>query len=314
MKSYDAFMKPAKYLIGLLVTHPNKPEWGPGKVLAMSGSLVTVYFRDAPEVKAGDAIKRIDTQHMPLQAASLQSDPWLDAIPPLIDGRRDTTEPRLSPDAAVARFLNRFPGGFADLEYLHKERNYKRAAHEEYVKRLGDGRGAALLAAGSIDEVRSHLLHVEGRVNLLSHFEKFAFAHAIKDPAAVVSYSSALFRVLAAPDRDEAAFGELIRAVTDLPAEEGRAGVAKWPVLTLFPFLAQPSRFMFLKPEVTQTASDRLRFNLNYSAKINLLTYSRLLALADVLMDMLRPHGARDYIDVQSFIWVTGDKYESVTG
>jgi hypothetical protein len=64
---------------------------------------------------------------------------------------------------------------------------------------------------------------------------------------------------------------------------------------------------MFLKPGVTQEAEARLGFYLSYKAHPNWLTYKKLLDLADLLLRDLRPLGARDYIDVQSFIFVASE-------
>lgn len=299
-------MPPPRYTIGLLGTHPNKPDWGPGKVLDVSGGIVVVYFRDLPEAKAGDAVKRIDVKTMPLLVASVQSDPWLDALPPLKGGKLSHVEPRVTPAQSIDRFLQHFPKGFADPKYLSNERGYKWNAHQKFVDALGDGKGAALLANGRLKEAVTQILSAERAVNLLSLYEKSAFADGLKNDAAASDYADALFRLIAAPNRDQAAFERLIAAVANLPAEEGRARVATWPVLTMLPFLAQPQRFMFLKPEVTQKAAERLLWNLNYTSKLNWLTYSRLLDMSDELLTLLQPLGARDLIDVQSFIWVTG--------
>lgn len=35
--------------------------------------------------------------------------------------------------------------------------------------------------------------------------------------------------------------------------------------------------------------------------------YERVLAMTETLLDRLEPLGAKDYIDVQSFMWVTQD-------
>ena len=66
---------------------------------------------------------------------------------------------------------------------------------------------------------------------------------------------------------------------------------------------------MFLKPQPTKDCADRLRFDLQYSADLRWITYNQLLLLSDTLLSLLRPYGARDYIDVQSFMWVVA-KYQ----
>ncbi len=94
--------------------------------------------------------------------------------------------------------------------------------------------------------------------------------------------------------------------MTNLPSQEGDTSPAKWTVATLPPFLAKLSEFMFLKPEVTQDCAARLMFDLQDSTQLNWTTYAKLLEMSDHLLDVLRQYGARDDIDVQSFIWLIG--------
>ena len=61
---------------------------------------------------------------------------------------------------------------------------------------------------------------------------------------------------------------------------------------------------MFLKPRQTQRIAEAFSFELLYSTPPKWGTYDRLLTLSNRLLDRLRPLGARDLIDVQSFIWV----------
>ena len=77
-----------------------------------------------------------------------------------------------------------------------------------------------------------------------------------------------------------------------------------WPVVTILPFLAKPEAHMFLKPVQTQRIAEAFTFDLSYSPHPKWATYDRLLTLSNRLLDRLRPLGARDLIDVQSFMWV----------
>ena len=45
MDDLNAFLEP-----GMLVTHPDCPEWGPGQVQSRIGGKVTVNFREAGKV------------------------------------------------------------------------------------------------------------------------------------------------------------------------------------------------------------------------------------------------------------------------
>ena len=55
-----------------------------------------------------------------------------------------------------------------------------------------------------------------------------------------------------------------------------------------------------------------MAFDLLYETKPNWVTYSNLLAMSNLLMNNLKEFGVRDYMDVQSFIWVVGDKKYSL--
>jgi len=70
---------------------------------------------------------------------------------------------------------------------------------------------------------------------------------------------------------------------------------------------------LFLKPGVTQKAVKRLAFDLHYSAKPNWTTCDALLRMGKIYLELLRPHGAKDLIDVQSFVWQT-DTSRSLEG
>jgi hypothetical protein len=67
---------------------------------------------------------------------------------------------------------------------------------------------------------------------------------------------------------------------------------------------------MFLKPEVTKVAADSLGFNLKYNPTLNWATYEALQRMGAIYLDLLKPLGARDFVDVQSFIWVTCGGYD----
>jgi hypothetical protein len=61
---------------------------------------------------------------------------------------------------------------------------------------------------------------------------------------------------------------------------------------------------MFLKPVQTRKLAEAFSFDLLYDAHPRWTTHNRLVALSRHLLDVLRPLGAKDLIDVQSFMWV----------
>ena len=95
----------------------------------------------------------------------------------------------------------------------------------------------------------------------------------------------------------------------ELPRRQTR--VLTWPVLTVFPFIAQPSLHMYLKPIVTRVAADAYDFPFEYAPRPTWHTYARLLEFAARVRRDVRDLRPRDLIDIQSFIWVLGsDEYD----
>ncbi len=299
------------YEKGLLVRHPGKVEWGLGKILEVRGKVVTVHFKDDNEKD----FREIATDRVSLDITGEQSDPSLDNLPPFLGDRFDVKAKRVTFEDGRRRFLTIFPRGFHDPDYRGSkqpgkedlgERNYKWEAHERYVEALGGGEAERLLAAGAVEELIERACRVTTQqMNLLSKFEAMAFRDGLTgSQTAAKGFFEGLLPFIAADAPRDDLFEPLAAALRALPVKEGRARVATWPVLTILPFLAKPDRFMFLKPGPTQECAARMRFDLQYSADLRWLTYRKLMQMGGQLLEGLRPWGARDYIDVQSFIWV----------
>ena len=293
------------YKVGMIVTHPNKPDWGPGKIQAVEGKTLIIYFRDICEEKPGDAQKTISTDYIKFNIAPVQNDPWLDNLPPYKKNQPLPKKIRLTMKQGIDTFFAKFPAGFNDKGYFAEERQYKLDAHLHYVELLGNGQYESLLSSGRLDELVKRVLAIESKVNILNRFEKIAFRDALKDKDAARAYLSTLFDLLAESPQEKTCT-QFFESVNNLPADVGKSRVATWPVATVLPYLARPDFFMFLKPDVTKDCAERLKFNLCYDSKPNWLTYKKLLMMCDLLRHNLEPYGARDMIDLQSFIWVVG--------
>ena len=216
----------------------------------------------------------------------------------------------LTPAAARCRrkFLRFFPGGYRDETYVDWERGYKWTAHERWQAELGPARLDELLAAERYDEVAKRAVSIESRTNLLFSFEKMALRDAVRSSAGAERFATGLRDFLHGRGSDEARFERWIETIAALPRRQTR--VLTWPLVTVFGFIAQPERQIFLKPNVTREAARKYEFEFEYQSRPQWTTYASLLAFAErVRRDTLdlRP---RDMIDLQSFIWVQGsDEY-----
>jgi len=308
---------PLRHELGSFVTHPSRPEWGPGRVLNVRGSKITVYFRDVPGDDPRDAVKTILMDRVELDISDLQSDTILDNLPPYRDGQfARLPRKRVTLSEGIDKFRSIFPLYFEDPRYIGDlkdgERAYKWAAHRLFADTLGGGRLRQLLDDGEIDEARRRALAVESRVNILAVFEKVALRDGLRDDRAAQAFLTALSGLIDAEAPAREPFERYAAALGALSSEEGKTDPAKWTVATVLPYLAAPERFMFLKPRVTQDCAARLTFDLKYSAQLKWVTYRKLLEMSHYLLRELRPYGARDFIDVQSFVWVIGGGWDDV--
>jgi hypothetical protein len=219
---------------------------------------------------------------------------------------------RVSPGALRCRrkFLRFFAGGFHDPAYIEWERGYKQLAHEQFLDQLGPSEFRSLMRARDFGEVALRAVRIEARTNLLFSFEKMALRDAVRSPAGAKMFAEGLNQYLYGPRVPlQRQFERWCAVVGSLPRRQTR--VLTWPVLTVFGFIAQPDRHMFLKPNVTRAAAQEYGFEFRYRSRPSWDTYASLLEFAATVRRDVRDLRPRDMIDLQSFIWVQGsDEYE----
>ena len=277
---------------GNLIEHT---KFGLGKVLDVKLQHVLVHFKDD-----NMDVRKLAIDKSPLRVPEVQTDVRLDSLPAFSDGKFEGKSKRIGLDDAIAEFTRQFPKGFEDPAYA-EQRTLKATAHEAWEAALGGGLGEELLEADEVAEITQQVVALLGPTKLLSKFELIALRDGLAESSHAKQFFGALFEFLkAAPD--EAGFEKLVAAIGQIPATTPKARVASWPVLTVLPFLARPDLFMYLKPEPTVGCAMRLRFDLHYDPALQWVTYNQLMTLSNLLLEKLRPLGARDFIDVQSFL------------
>jgi len=206
------------------------------------------------------------------------------------------------------KFLRFFPNGFRDETYIAWERDYKWQAHQQWVRLLDQVTHKSLLNAGEFHEIAARAVKIESRTNLLFSFEKMALRDALKPIQGARLFATELYAFLHGAGTDEQKFERWCKAVSVLPRKQTR--VLTWPIVTVFGFIAQPSKHIFLKPNVTREAARQYGFNFEYKSRPSWETYESLLQFANCCRRDLRDLKPKDMIDLQSFIWVQGsDEY-----
>ncbi len=291
--------------IGALVEHT---VWQRGKVLDVTPPYAIVHFTSLADSAQGPERKlREDTAQ--ISRSKVQSDPDFDAI------GTGASKPRKAKakakakalvhhlDEAIAWFEKTYPGKFEDEKFVDADLRNKRAAHDVFVANFGGNKGQALIDAGKHAEIADVIDSIFRATNIPSTFEVKAVHKGLKsgDPAVHL-----LQAVLAFVARAEStSFAALFEAVAQLPADGGK--VLTWPNVTLLPFLANPKKFMALKPTSTELMAARMNFDLRYNTTPNWPTYEATLRMSTFLMERLALLGAKDMVDVQTFMWVTKD-------
>ena len=218
---------------------------------------------------------------------------------------------RRSPAAVRCRrkFLEFYPGGFHDADYIALERDYKWQAHERWKASLSRDRFRTLLHNHRYAEIAKTAVGIESRTNLLFSFEKMALRDAVKTTAGARKFATGLYDFLFGAGADKARFERRRTAMGELPRRQTR--VVTWPAITVFPFLARPDRYLFMKPRVTQKAAAAYGYGFEYHSRPEWPTYASYRAFAEQVRRDNRDLRPRDMIDLQSFIWVCGsDEYE----
>lgn len=198
-------------------------------------------------------------------------------------------------DGARARFLELFPGGFSDPDYLGRngrgERDYKMKRVQEVAETLPLDRVTRDPAAPAV------ALRIFRGINLADPFTKTRLGEVLTGPRA------ARFLAIAA----DFAAGEIGPACRRLEAEFAAEGVNNWVCLTFFPFFWRPEAHMFLKPAFTCDFAGRIGHPLavTYEARPNPETYAALLDMAGEVARSVADLGPRDMIDIHSFMWAT---------
>ncbi|HEX8566234.1 MAG TPA: hypothetical protein VF648_11240 [Pyrinomonadaceae bacterium] len=217
---------------------------------------------------------------------------------------------RISENAVRCRekFLRFFPNGFEDEKYVAWERGYKWQAHEKWNAQLNRAEFQSLLEKREFSEIASRAVKIESPTNLIFSFEKLALRDGVRSAEGARIFAESLYDFLHGAGKPKQKFERWLEAVGRLPKKQSR--VLTHPIVTVFGFIAQPKKHIFLKPKVTQAAARAYGFDFQYRSKLSWETYASLLEFAETIKRDSADLKPRDMIDVQSFIWVLGsDEY-----
>jgi 5-methylcytosine-specific restriction enzyme B len=208
---------------------------------------------------------------------------------------------RTALDRLIAIFKQRF-SSFTSQEYLDSERIYKLMAAERMHELIGPEVLHGYIDQGNFEEARSAIAKscqgsfkisatIRQSNNLLNQWDMHMVLDAPAEPLARRLYDMLY---------GDGPFAERFEALADVLSQKKR-GV--WQPATYFLMLHDPAKYIFIKPAQFQFFLKSVGIDEQWPTKPNAAAYARYLDVAQQLLSDLAPLGARDLIDVQSFLW-----------
>jgi hypothetical protein len=144
---------------------------------------------------------------------------------------------------------------------------------------------------------------------MLSLYEWMAMREALDDARGDRVFAHGLFELIHGRGDFARRLDDVTAVLDGVPQRPTR--LAKWPVVTLLPFVPQPRRHLTLKPNLMKRTSAHLGFPLEYRSRPNATTYAALMSGVAWLWRQLEAWRPRDLLDIQGFLWLTSrEEYE----
>jgi hypothetical protein len=281
------------------VRHSAKREWGLGVVAGEDAKNLDILFDEGGYhrvAKSFSGLQEIADADVPPEHRLRRREDW-----PEIDrdGKRAEAKRNLPKhfDKFIREFAAHFPGGLQSPECDGEERHYKLKAGQEARQELDSGVLDALLSGGKYTEIVQRARRSMARVNLAFPNELMKFGDIPE--SAHQELAERLVQLVKAGRETPAA---LERLATTLAPH----GAAKWTIVSLLPFLLDPEHWPFVKPTFIERAVSATGIDVEYQPQPNARTYELIRQLYEVVAITLGDRGfaPRDFIDVQTFLWV----------
>jgi 5-methylcytosine-specific restriction enzyme B len=203
----------------------------------------------------------------------------------------------------IARFQQQYPN-FTSQAYVDEERAYKLLAAERMRGLIGEERLRDMIERSDFEGAKRAILQAcqglftlptgeKQRNNLLNQWDLRPISEAPAEPLARRLYALLY-------DEDSATFATRFNALVDLLSAT-KPGV--WQPVTYFLMLHDPSRHILVKPTQFEPVLTALLSKQEWQTKPDAAHYAWLQRFSAQLLADLQPLGARDMIDVQSFLW-----------
>jgi hypothetical protein len=206
------------------VRYEKATAWGLGEIIELTGGpYCKIFFVNHGETTIGKDSMQFLTKTEGKEAIH----PLLDNL--CLPGQNKEVKFRTIGNL-VSSFLNFFPKGFYDDEYLKHERTYKVEAHDLLAASLNKTVLTGLIEGRKFEDICMHALKVVNKTNLIFKNEKMALKDGLKSSESQELFATALFNLLYGSDELAGRFKGFATALDKINA-------AKWTTQTYFLFL-----------------------------------------------------------------------------
>lgn len=198
-----------------------------------------------------------------------------------------------------------YPGweSFEDPRFIADEVTYKKEAIAKAADLLSAQELRPLLAERRFEEILKRVEHV-GRTNLLFNRTPKTGDLGIlfQDNLDKADFCAVLVDLLHGEGTPRDRLGRYLAWV------ESAALPNRWTFPTYFLFMCHPETEIFIKPGVTAGFLDLLGFQEEFGSRPSSAWYATIRNLAHQLRDAFASRGAKDMVDIQSAIFIAGQK------
>ncbi len=279
------------------IRHKNKSEWGLGKVIqVLSPKKFSAFFENR-----GYKILIYSPNYIQIETR-IESHPLLDNID-LAKAKISSSHTTLK--QMVDTFLKIFPQGFNDNKYFENEREYKLKAAKKLNSKLSKDKFEKLINEKEFATITKLCRSIASQTNLIFPNEMMGLRNALESPTSKEMFSKSLFNLLYGEQDLKSRFMHFAGVLVSIKAD-------KWTIQTYFLYLSDPTKYLFMKPLITQKAAKICNFELYYNSQLNWRTYDSLQKFGVYFKTELSKFDEnltpKDMIDVQSFFWSIASK------
>ncbi|HKK94635.1 MAG TPA: hypothetical protein VJ925_14470 [Longimicrobiales bacterium] len=293
-----------------LYRHSKRPQWGIGILIRESEKARTYQFEGGRRRKIRKGYYKLlkEVEDLGQREELIRENLLNMAEAPRDTSKRKVLEPAAPFEEQVELFLELYPEGFQDPEWIedHREtdgralKRHRTPISKEAQEALSAERCEEAVAAGNYEEFGETIADILSRTDLVP----ISFAKALRGLSASETrkHVEAVVRLLHGEGRHQDRFRNYVLTLKEL--FEGRP---RWRTATVLPALVYPNEHTVVRRSAFIRQAAVIAPAARYSRRARAGSYGNFLRVAQRVRERLTKagHEPRDLLDVYDFVWAT---------